>query len=69
MSKHNGRLTRLEERLPRGCPTCRAWEAGAVRVSVQDDDVEPLHPEGCPACGRPVPRHRIVIGTRPDGPA
>jgi len=69
MTSTIGRLSRLEDRLPKGCPTCRAWAAGALHVTVQGDDDEPPHPEGCPACGRHVPLHRIVIGTRPDGPA
>ena len=38
MSSTTGRLIRLEARLPKGCPTCRTWEAGALQISLQDDE-------------------------------
>jgi len=69
MSNQSGRLTRLEERIPKGCPTCRAWGAASLRVSVQGIEGAPARGDGCPDCGRHVPLHRVVIGTRPDGPA
>jgi len=69
MSSTNGRLTRLEDRLPKGCPTCRTWEAGAIHVGFQGDEPELVRGDDCSDCGRHVPLRRVVIGPRPDGPA
>ena len=68
MTSTTGRLIRLEERLPKGCPTCLTWEAGAFQVSFQGDDAEPIRAEDCPTCGRHVPLHWVVFMTRADGP-
>lgn len=69
MSSTNGRLARLEDRLPKGCPTCQSWADGAIHVTVQGADDEPVRGDDCPDCGRHVPLHRIAITERPDGPA
>ena len=69
MTSTAGRLIRLEERMPKGCTTCRSWEASAFQIVVQGADEETSRGEVCPACGRHVPLTLIVIGTREDGPA
>lgn len=69
MTSTAGRLIRLEERMPKGCPTCRSWEAATLQIVVQGADEETSRGEVCPACGRHVPLKLIVIGTREDGPA
>jgi hypothetical protein len=45
------RLGRLEERAPKGCPTCRTWSG----VVFEDGDGRPPRPELCPASGWRVP--------------
>ena len=69
MSTQSGRLTRLEDRMPKGCPTCRSWEAATFQIVVQGADEETSRGDVCPTCGRHVPLMLIVIGTREDGPA
>lgn len=63
----HGRLIRLEERAPRGCPTCRTWGPSVYQVG----DAPPDRGEACPACGRRVPillTRRIVVVGPDDAP-
>ena len=71
MTSMAGRLIRLEERAPKGCPTCRAWGAASLRVIVQGIEGSPARGDGCPDCGRHVPLQGITVHIveRPDGPA
>jgi len=69
MTSTAGRLIRLEERKPKGCATCRSWEASAFQIVVQGADEETSRGDVCPDCRRHVPLTLIVIGTREDGPA
>lgn len=53
------RLARLEARLaPPACPACRDWE---ISFALGDDQGRWSRPEGCPSCGRVVPRRRAAI--------
>jgi len=71
MSTQSGRLTRLEERAPKGCPTYRAWGVADIRINVAGVESVPTRPERCPDCARDVPTSSAVISLveRPDGPA
>jgi len=71
MRSPNGRLTRLEECVPKGCPTCRAWGPASLRIIVDGVQEPPARSDLCPDCGRHVPLQGITvhIGERPDGPA
>ncbi len=69
MTSMAGRLIRLEERMPKGCPTCRSWGLATCQIVVQGADEEPIRPETCPDCRCHVLLTLIIIGTREDGPA
>ena len=58
-----GRLVRLEERIPGGCPTCRTWGPAAYQIT--DGDLE--RSECCPSGGRYVPIHLVRHLVLPDG--
>lgn len=45
------RLGRLEDRVPKGCPSCRTWGP----VVFEDGEGRRSRPDACPNCGRPVP--------------
>ncbi len=59
MRHTRGRLTRLEARLaPPACPECQTWDAS---FAIRDDHGRWSRPEGCPSCGRVVPRRQVAI--------
>lgn len=64
MTTHDGRITRLEERIRRRrCQTC--WGSGATIVLVpegEDADSEQYNPNACPECGKPYRVVRQIIG-------
>ena len=64
MTSTAGRLVRLEERMPKGCATCRHW--GPVAWAVGRDDAPPPRSETCPGCERRVPieelRRIVLVG-------
>ena len=71
MSIQSGRLTRLEDRMPKGCATCQDWTVEVLRFQIGDEPAESTRPDACPNCGREAPLsvHLIRITERPDGPA